>query len=214
MASHFSIYFNHWHAQIVNGRRPDITVFNQTFDAKLYDGVPYVERLKRLYPRWNSIFDAYLTERRFPVKELIAISSREPIFLEADPELRSHSLLNAMHGRGITFQLGGSPTVAPAHSSWVSLYKNLSPMEIEDFGTWSLLLLHHFSGAIVHLKNGEVAHTLDEASRGEAIKGGALWDGFRRYGAHLQQMRSNPVLFKDGIEHLRSTDFWVLLGAQ
>lgn len=84
MSSFFSLFFNHWYGQVVEGRRPDVLIISQSFDAKIHGGVPYSKALLKRAGSWEAIFHAYLLEQRIPTQMLQTLAQERPIFFEAE----------------------------------------------------------------------------------------------------------------------------------
>jgi hypothetical protein len=173
MVSFFSSYFALWNVWLVDGRRPDLAVMNQTFDAKLYDGVPYTEALRRHFPRFTPVFDAWLASRAYPAGPVIEAARRDPVFVE--PALGGPVPSHALRGRPLAFQVIGDPSTAtepaPAElaATWESLTSQIQPELASDRWTRAFLLWHHYHAAFAWLERGLPAHASVEIERGRAI---------------------------------------------
>lgn len=157
MASFFSTLFQHWYAQQVDGRRPDVTVVQQSFDAKMHDGVPYTEALRRHHPRWTAIFDAWLRDRTFPAGEVLAAAEVDPVLLE--PDLAMPLPTARLRGLGLLFRVivAGAST-APAKERtrrWRAIEEALADSARTD-ETRTVLLWTHFRAATVYLRQLEL----------------------------------------------------------
>ena len=86
LVNFYSVFFNHWYAQLVNGRRPDVVLVHATFDSKRYDGVPYVAQLQKRWPKLEPVWGAYLRSMRFPEEALRRLARERPVYVEPLPE--------------------------------------------------------------------------------------------------------------------------------
>ena len=82
LVNFYSEFFNFWNAQLVYGKRPDITLVHATFDSKRYKGAPYIASLARRAPHLSELLLQYQKEGRFPAEALLNLSRTRPVFLE------------------------------------------------------------------------------------------------------------------------------------
>jgi hypothetical protein len=89
--------FQHWYAQMVEGRRPDVTVVQQSFDAKMHGGVPYTEAML-LEPELDPPLPPEALLGRGPLFRVAGPGSEPP----SPPALIAHwqDLYESMAGRG------------------------------------------------------------------------------------------------------------------
>ena len=168
LASYYSLLFQHWYAQQVDGRRPDTTVVQQSFDAKMEGGVPYTEALRRRHPEWTPLFDAYLRDGLFPAREVAEAAASEPILLE--PELSPPLPPEALVGRGLVFRVAVRGQVPPRLTPpellgvWSDLYSRMAGRGDDAKETEAALLWQHFRAATVYLRQGDGLSARIEAS--------------------------------------------------
>ena len=170
MTSFFSAFFQHWHAQLVDGRRPDIVIFNQTFDRKIHDGTPYVEAMKSREPQLASLFDAFLETRQFPREQALTLARTEPVFVE--PELNGPVPHIHLQQRGLTFQVSSAE---PREDRGIELQSRLLGTGGELRETRTFLFWHRFHSTLALLGGGSL-----EAARREFTHLNALAPGSSR----------------------------------
>jgi hypothetical protein len=73
---YYGLFFNGWYAQLVEGRRPDVALVQQTFDVNRYGGEWYVRSLAHHYPDLTPVADAVLEKGEFPVNALLALERK------------------------------------------------------------------------------------------------------------------------------------------
>jgi hypothetical protein len=212
LASYYSMLFQHWYAQMVEGRRPDVTVVQQSFDAKMHGGVPYTEAMRRRYPRWAPVFDAYLRDRAFPVREVLALAAHEPVLLEPelDPPLPPEALL----GRGPLFRVAGpgseppSPPALIAH--WQDLYESMAGRGDDMEETEALLLWTHFRAATMYLRQGNALEARIEQSFAADLNGDS--PAVVRLGELISALQQAPPAERARmVRGLRTADFGALI---
>ncbi len=85
---YYGLYFNGWYSQIIEGRRPDVAIVQQTFDTQRYAGKWYLHSLVRRYPDLVEVAQQVTDSGQFPSDALLNLS--RPVFvqpvLEAQPD--------------------------------------------------------------------------------------------------------------------------------
>lgn len=159
-ASYYTVTFNYWNSQLTDGRRPDITFVQQTFDAKLYEGRPYVESLATKFPMFSAIFGDFLRYGRFPSNAIQEVGATTPVLLEPD----STSPLPIDKIMGVGAQTIVVPTGNSQYSPqwrnfsqnwWHKLMADLSQSSGRTRETVSVLLWHHLHLAMLYLRQAE-----------------------------------------------------------
>lgn len=192
LASYYSMLFQHWYAQQVDGRRPDITVVQQSFDAKMNDGVPYTEAMRRHNPRWSAVFDAFLRDRTFPQQEVLAAAVTEPVLVE--PELAMPLPTARLRGLGLLFRVipAGESTTPRQDVAvrWGRLDRALRGHGSRADETRAALLWAHFRAATVYLRQQELDAAGDETNRAIALNNTS--PGVRRLAQLVAHMMAAP----------------------
>lgn len=191
LPSYYSLLFVHWYAQQVDGRRPDVTVVQQSFDAKIHGGVPYTEALLSHHPRWRAIFEAYLRERATPWRELLAAAEAEPVLVE--PELALPVPTQRLRGLGLLAEVTDGPTEPPPELAerWDALEGRLAQAGGAARETQEALLWSHFRAATMYLRQTHVGAALDATQRAQAIAGRTA--GVQRLAGLVERMLQLPA---------------------
>jgi len=164
MSSFFSVFFQHWHAQLVEGRRPDVVIFNQTFDAKIHGGIPHVTALRAREPELAPVFDAFLRTGQFPVDAVLSLAKTEPVFVE--PELSGPVPHGRLQQRGLTFQV---TDVSPRRDHGADLLPKLKQLGGHLRETRTFLFWHHFHATLALLGGGAIEAASVELKRVQAV---------------------------------------------
>ena len=104
----YSVFFNHWYARLIDGRRPDTALLQASFDLDRYDGKPYLARVGQLWPFLAPVLDEAKQTRLFPKRSLAELAHRYPVYLE--PGLVAAYPPDRMEGVGILRRIQTSPT--------------------------------------------------------------------------------------------------------
>lgn len=159
-ASYYTVTFNYWNTQFTDGRRPDITFVQQTFDAKLYQGKPYVESLLKRFPDFSDIFLEFIQFGRFPTSGVLKRSDNTPVLLEPDATLPIR--VNQIVGVGAQTTVVTAPHSGYSEKQrefcrewWKQLSNALGNSKGRTRETDSVLLWHHLHLAILYLRQAE-----------------------------------------------------------
>lgn len=212
LPSYYSLLFQHWYAQQVDGRRPDVTVVQQSFDAKIHEGVPYTEALLRHHPHYHAIFEAWLRDRQTPWRELLAASERDPVLVE--PELALPVPTDRLRGLGLLAAVvpAGAPTEPPGDlgAQWDALGRRLLDTGGLARETREALLWSHFRAATVYLRQQHVAAAADAVARAQAL--GASSAAVQRLALLVKRMAaSSPSQRKQMAAELDGSDLGALI---
>ena len=177
MPYYYAFQFALWHGQYVEERRPDVAVVNQTFQANLEGGAPLRRWLRRAYPKWEVLADAWERAGGFPSAEVVEWSRGEAIYVEPFTEsvvppanLESVGLLARVRPHPVPTS-GAAADRSRAHRGlyWISLLARLGD-EVERFPhTHALLLWYTYLEAALQVQRGDRTAAAEAIERGLAL---------------------------------------------
>ncbi len=151
----YALFFNHWHARLVDRRRPDVAVVHATFDHRRYEGRPYVEALRRRHPDLGPVVDDYLDGGGFPMDAVAALARSRPVLIE--PMLEPTPDARLLEPAGVLRRWKGTPTpdsgsARENEAQWRRLDARLNrPLHRE---ARKVLAWHQFLSAVQALRAG------------------------------------------------------------
>ena len=164
LSSFFNLYFVHWHAQVVDGRRPDLVIGSQSFDAKVRGGIPHAESMTTRSEFWAPIYDAYRLSGRIPVGQIRAFATVRPVLFE--PESQAPLLAFGVPD-GWNWRVHENPSsISTQSSASLSPVSLASPLRRE---TQTVLAWHYYQTAHTALDRGLFRRALQAINAGASV---------------------------------------------
>ncbi len=174
LVHYYSYFFNHWLAQLVDGRRPDVAMVQATFDSKRYEGAPYIAGIRRRWPVLNPALEDFERNHFFPEKALLALAHERPVYME--PIIERVMEPNKLDSVGMVRRLGAplstdeESTVRDA-SYWAPIETQLvAPGALGNDGR-KLLAWFHFCHAALALRQSKPGLALQVIQRAKRFRG-------------------------------------------
>jgi len=196
----YSIFFSHWHAQLVDERRPDVALVHATFDAKRYDGGPYVAALRRRHPDLEPALAEFERTMDFPQAGLRMVARSRPVYVEPMPERTPEPA--GFGAAGLVRKLVDSPiddaTAAAADRTfWTPVLKRLYSDGEPNREARRLLSWMHFIHATWALRRGWSRTAWQIATRGKGLSRAAEHEDLSALATGLatfdQQITAAPI---------------------
>lgn len=173
LVHYYSYFFNHWLAQLVDGRRPDVAMVQATFDSKRYDGAPYIAGIRRRWPVLKPVLDDFERNHFFPEKALLALTHQRPVYME--PMIERVMDPHKLDSVGMVRRLGMPPTTDEQSTDYDALYwapietQLQSPEALGKDGQ-KLLAWFHFSHAALALRQSKPGLALQVIERAKRFR--------------------------------------------
>jgi hypothetical protein len=175
LSSNYKTLFNLWYAQVVELRRPDVTVLHRNFFAN----APYVAQVERLQPELAPLMASPGVANTVDAGRLRALARARPVYLEFDVNVQEelHGLLSP---EGMLFRVHAAPPGALSEAAardqearWLGLEEALGRRAAAR-GGWEVetrrhLLWQHYQTARGALASGHVRVARFHLGRAEAI---------------------------------------------
>lgn len=84
--SHYPVYFQAMHGQVVEGARPDVTLVQSSLYRKARGGRFYAERLRREDPDLGGLVQGFLRDKTMSAPEVARLAARRPVRFDAEDE--------------------------------------------------------------------------------------------------------------------------------
>lgn len=84
--SHYPLYFQAMHGQVVEGTRPDVTLVQSSLYRKARGGRFYAERLRREDPDLGGLVEGFLRDGTMSAPEVARLAARRPVRFDAEDE--------------------------------------------------------------------------------------------------------------------------------
>jgi hypothetical protein len=173
LVRHPGLFFNQWYAQLVDGKRPDVAVIQETFDAARYGGRPYVDGIQKRWPDLKPLLDAFRDAGDVSEADLAATHARRPLYLQ--PTLERLVDPHALTSVGVVRKFG-RPTDDTASANqeaalWNSVLRQISrggPLVSE---ARDVLLWIHFLQLNLTLRQGLGETAQQVANRWRSVLG-------------------------------------------
>jgi hypothetical protein len=101
MPIHPHLYFNRLYHASIDAYRPDLLIVHQSLDRRIANGAPYAEFMGRRDPDLQPLLKAGLETEGFPFNEVIALSKKRGIYIEAHNRLEGDVDLDLMGKSGL-----------------------------------------------------------------------------------------------------------------
>ncbi len=100
--SHYPVYFQAMHGQVVEGARPDVTLVQSSLYRKARGGRFYAERLRREDPDLRGLVEGFLRDNTMSAPEVARLAARRPVRFDAEDE----PILSDLRFAGWTLEVG------------------------------------------------------------------------------------------------------------
>lgn len=180
-ANYYGLQFAEQQFRLGEGRRPDVVALHLSARTGDTDGGKgFLRWLQRTRPELDDIVLTAARSGRAPVGPLLARAERQPVYAEQDPDGRipapyfgfdgtAHRLLTEPERR---LDLDIEHWRKRQHDRWQRLYDRLTPADLADKSSKSVLLWQHALQAAHGLRRGWLELTRDELARAEALQPG------------------------------------------
>jgi len=166
MSSFFSLFFNHWYAQVVDGRRPDLIILSQSFDQKIHGGVPYIRELRERSGSWRPVFDSFLETGKVPIGLITTMAAFMPVFFEAESPSAYETPIVP---RGVIQQVCTSCDSSRGQLPSSQFYGNLHEVSHTNPETRTVMVWHHFHSASLYKRAGQTTPFTTEIEWGRLL---------------------------------------------
>lgn len=182
LVNFYSVFFNAWHAQLVDARRPDVAIVHATFDAGRYEGAPYVASLRRRWDHLGPVLDEFQATGEYPHRALRTLAASRPVYVEPLPEQTQRP--EELEPAGLVRRIGPpTPHDAVAASLdaafWHALLRQLNYAGPPHREARKILTWFHFVHACLALRQRRPATALQILERSGALADSGAIDRLR-----------------------------------
>ncbi len=130
--SHYPVYFQAMHGQVVEGARPDVTLVQSSLYRKARGGRFYADRLRREDPDLWGLVEGFLRDQTMNATELARLAVRRPVRFDAEDE----PVMPGLRFGGWTLEVavdeaeaGRRPPAEAGGGGWAGHEKTLAQVE-------------------------------------------------------------------------------------